>query len=335
MIFVYKKEGSGKGKRQWRWSVPLAIIISALTIWLSFRGIKLNQLKQALRGVNFFWVLIAMGNSLFTVYALGWRWRQLLNQRASLSYGTLFRLNILAQYANILAPARMGELLRMYLTSKEAKAESGFILGTIAAEKILDVVVFVAGWFFLTSYFAWQRALSLPFSLIMGTFGLMVLLILFVLKPSFVLRTIDKLLFFLPEKWRKPIIDFIKSGLIAFAYFKNPARTSLVLLLTLFLLFSQALTNYLVFLAFDLKLSFVAAVLIILAIQLGSVPPSAPGKIGIFEYVVILALTLFSVPREQALSYALILHLVAYLPKIILGGLYTARLPLDSLIKKR
>lgn len=51
-------------------------------------------------------------------------------------------------------------------------------------------------------------------------------------------------------------------------------------------------------------------------------PPSVPGKIGVFEYAVILALSLFDISKSQALSYGIMLHLVAYLPKILMGLIF-------------
>lgn len=327
MKFYWPWGKKKEGKRRWPWSIVLAIIISGLTIWLSFRGIKLSQIKEAFRGVKYFWIILAIGNSLFTVYALGWRWRQFLNQRSNLSLGALFRLNILSQYANILAPARLGELLRMYLASRESRAEPGFVLGTIAAERILDALVFIMGWLFLSSYFALPESISFPLSLLIAVLGMTILVIFFILKPDSFMTGLRQALFFLPAKWKRSVLDFVRSGLEAFAYFQDLKKTAYVFILTLFLLLSQALTNYFVILAFSLKLSFVVAIMIILAIQVGSLPPSAPGKIGVFEYAVILALRLFSVPREQALCYAIMLHLVAYLPKIILGGFYLSSLP--------
>lgn len=335
MIF-YGPEATKK-RRNWRRfiSIFLALAISALAIYLSFRHIDLDQVRRAIGGVNYFWILLATGNSLFTVYALGWRWQKLLNPRASLSLSALFRLNILSQYANIVAPARMGELLRMYLTSREAKTEAGFVLGTIAAERILDAVVFVAGWFMVSSYLVLENEIPLPVSILIATGAITLLAGFLIFQPDLFMTVIKKGIFFLPQKWQKTLIDFIRNGLEAFSYFKNLMGTIVLLFLTLFLLLSQALTNYLVFLAFGLKLSFWAAVVTILAIQAGSVPPAAPGKIGVFEYAVILALSLFSVPREQALSYAITLHLVAYLPKIILGGFYAARLSERPLQRNR
>jgi uncharacterized membrane protein YbhN (UPF0104 family) len=72
-----------------------------------------------------------------------------------------------------------------------------------------------------------------------------------------------------------------------------------------------------------------AGLFLLLAIQVGNIPPSVPGKIGIFEYAVILALSLFNVSKSQALSYGIMLHLVAYMPKILLGLVFLPRVDIS------
>jgi uncharacterized protein (TIRG00374 family) len=93
------------------------------------------------------------------------------------------------------------------------------------------------------------------------------------------------------------------------------------------------LTNYFLFLAFGLDLSVWVALFLILALQVGSLPPSSPGKVGVFEYTVILALAVFAVPKSEALSYGLMLHAVSYLPKILFGLVFVSQLEI-SLKKK-
>lgn len=96
----------------------------------------------------------------------------------------------------------------------------------------------------------------------------------------------------------------------------------------------QVLTNFFLFKAFNLQLTFWAGLVVLLAIQVGNIPPSAPGKVGIFEYATILALSAFAVDKTQALSYALLLHLVAYLPKIIIGGVFMTKVDLKRSPRK-
>jgi len=71
---------------------------------------------------------------------------------------------------------------------------------------------------------------------------------------------------------------------------------------------------------------------LLLIVQAGNAPPSVPGKIGIFEYMVILGLSFFGIEKADAMGYALMLHVVSYLPKIILGFIFMANLKIS--IKK-
>ena len=80
-----------------------------------------------------------------------------------------------------------------------------------------------------------------------------------------------------------------------------------------------ALTNYLTFLALGIEAPFLAALLLLAALHLGVAVPSSPGRIGVFHYICILSLSLFSVDRNLALSYGLVLHLIVFAPMMSLG----------------
>ena len=82
-------------------------------------------------------------------------------------------------------------------------------------------------------------------------------------------------------------------------------------------------TNYLLLSAFHLQqeLSPLAPFVILVAIHLGALFPTAPAQIGVFHYLCILSLVPFGVESSVALSYGVVLHLVVYLPIAILGSL--------------
>ncbi len=73
--------------------------------------------------------------------------------------------------------------------------------------------------------------------------------------------------------------------------------------------------------AFTLDLPFAAAVLVTVAINLSLVLPSSPAALGVFEAATIIALNAFDVPQAEALSYALVLHLLNLVPFLIIGAL--------------
>ena len=80
-----------------------------------------------------------------------------------------------------------------------------------------------------------------------------------------------------------------------------------------------ALTNCVTFLALGIDVPFLAALLLLAALHLGVAVPSSPGRVGVFHYICILSLSLFSVDRSVALSYGLVLHLVVFVPMMSLG----------------
>jgi uncharacterized membrane protein YbhN (UPF0104 family) len=83
--------------------------------------------------------------------------------------------------------------------------------------------------------------------------------------------------------------------------------------------FTAVLLNVLVLYAFDLHLGWKAPVLLLLALQAGIAIPSLPARIGVFEYICILCLSLFGVDQTVALSYGIVLHLVVIVPILVLG----------------
>ncbi|GAH68566.1 unnamed protein product, partial [marine sediment metagenome] len=258
-----------------------------------------------------FWVILALANTIFVVFALGWRWQILLKPKEKIPLNSLFRLNIISQYINILIPGRFGEVSRAYLVSKRHKVSGGYVMGTVAIEKFLDFFVFILLWISVPALFAMQQEvkgykIALFFCLLAALF-----LVLFIWQPKTVLKGTAFVSRILPSKLRQGFQDFLGKGIEAFGQLRSAKILLFVVILTCGFIAGQVLTNFLLFKAFDLKLSFWAGLFLLLAIQVGNIPPSVPGKIGIFEYAVILALSVFIIPKSQALSYGIMLHLVA------------------------
>jgi uncharacterized membrane protein YbhN (UPF0104 family) len=72
--------------------------------------------------------------------------------------------------------------------------------------------------------------------------------------------------------------------------------------------------------AFALDLPLTSAILVTVAINLSLVLPSSPAALGVFEAATIIALKAFDVPQAEALSYALVLHLLNLVPFLLIGA---------------
>ncbi|UCC38788.1 MAG: flippase-like domain-containing protein [Candidatus Aminicenantes bacterium] len=315
--------------------ILLGTSVTALALWLSFRKLDWEALGEAFSNINLFWIILALVNTIFSVFILGWRWQILLQPEEKIPLNSLFRLNIISQYTNIIMPARLGEVVRAYLTTKQYKVSGGYVIGTIAIEKILDFLIFVLFWISIPAILAIEiefkgYKIALFFCALIACF-----LIIIIIWPKILLKRISLFSRFLPTKLRQAFQGFFEKSFKAFSQFRSIKTSTTLIFLTFVLIGAQVLTNFLLFKAFDLNLSFWVGLVVLLAIQVGNIPPSVPGKIGVFEYAVILALAAFGISKSHALSYGILLHLVAYLPKILLGFVFIATMKEFGIKKMR
>jgi uncharacterized protein (TIRG00374 family) len=310
----------------------VGILVTTLALWLSFRNLNWSDLAESFSHVHISWVVLAVLNVLFTVYALGWRWQVLLESKQKFPMRYMFKLNIISQYLNIIVPGRFGEIAKAWLPAKQYGISGSYVLGTVVIEKIFDFFAWVILWVSVPAFFALRDRLKGYTIAVVICFVLILLLVLVVWKRELMRKWLVYFASLLPDKIRQRVLNFLERGMEAFSLLKK-SRTSLIIVLyTALILILSTLTNFLLFKAYDFSLSFFEALILLLVIQVGSAPPSVPGKIGIFEYMVILGLTLFAVNKADAMSYALMLHMVSYLPKIILGFIFMTNLNIS--IKK-
>jgi uncharacterized membrane protein YbhN (UPF0104 family) len=81
----------------------------------------------------------------------------------------------------------------------------------------------------------------------------------------------------------------------------------------------QILPMWALFRAYDMDLSFGPASVILIIKAIGTVIPAAPGNLGVFQSVVKLALTLFSVESSVASGLSVLMWAALTLPPLIAG----------------
>jgi len=301
----------------------MAVILTAAALYLSFRRLAWSDFLAAFGQANFFWVLAAALVSLFAVQVLGWRWQLLLRPKEAVPLAILFRLNIINQFVNIVLPARLGELARAYLTSKESTISGSYALGTVVVEKLFDLATFVALWVIVPPLFSLgDNVRTYAWALVVLILALG-LAILAASRPQLFWRWTEKALPFLPESWRAKIRRLAVEGSEPFGLLRQRRLFFSLAGLSLAVLVGELLPITFLFYAFKIAVPPWSSLFVLLLLVAGRFPPSLPGRIGIYEYAVILALAPFGVNRAVALSYAIMLHLVTCLPRIILGAIFT------------
>lgn len=122
-----------------RFLVPLAITV--LLVWYMFTKIDFAELWATVRhGVDYKWILLAMGISVLSHVLRAMRWR--LQLRATGIEAPLMALSvsIFGTYALNLVFPRLGEVWRCTYISRRQKAPFASVLGTMVADRLADTV---------------------------------------------------------------------------------------------------------------------------------------------------------------------------------------------------
>lgn len=301
--------------------------MSLLFLWLAIRQVHLRQVWAALRQANVWLLGAALGAFLATQVLKAARWRALFYpDHGARRFGKLLRLIYIGQMVNAAIPARLGEIARAYLLARTESISGAYVLGTIVLEKSLDSLMLLLV-VLVTSIFmpfpSWVKGSSLVVSGGMAA----LLVIMTVLSrwegrlPAWVARAVG------PSSWlgRLGIVPAIRRAALSLRPLRS-ARMNLVLWgWSAGNWALMILTNVLVFWAFGLRLPWTAAPLLLAILNIGTIVPSSPGRIGIFHYLCVLTLGLYGVDAALALACGILLHAVVYVPIFLLGVYYLWR----------
>ncbi|MFH1929645.1 MAG: lysylphosphatidylglycerol synthase transmembrane domain-containing protein, partial [Chloroflexota bacterium] len=294
--------------------------ISIICLALALRGVDFEGLGQALQSVRWPYLVLAFSALLLAVWLRAVRWRVLFYPQTGLSLSTLFSIiNIGYLFINVL-PARVGELVRAYLAGEVLGTGAPRALSTIVLERALDVLTVVLLLLGLAPFVPlppWAVRAGLLAGA--GAVVMIVVMIVIALNRERGVQLGEWLGRWAPERFRVPFTAAWASLIDGFAVVREPGQFLRVVLLSMAIWAISAVVNYCVLVGFALPAPPTAAVLVLCIAALGMVIPSSPGYIGVFEYLVVLTLSLFGIDKELALSYGLVLHGVNYVGLSLLG----------------
>jgi uncharacterized protein (TIRG00374 family) len=309
-----------------RWPFWVGLLLGLTCLWLAFRDVSLPDVAEVLSaadGLFLFLTLLVQGANILSKVL---RWRALLGDSGrQLRLTSLLTALLAGQMVNLMLPMRLGEVARAYLVGQSQAVGKVFALGTVAVEKAIDSVVLLILALLTVAAVGLPDWLTRP----AAATGAIVVAILLVAVgafrwsgyrglPSLIARGIAwvaKRLAFDPERLAGVLAE-ARGGLVTMGQRKVALWTSLW---SLGVWITALLTNYFLFLALRLDVPFQASLLLLVVLYVGVSVPSSPARIGVFQYLVILGLSLFSVPKSLALTYSLALYVIVFGPMIVLG----------------
>ncbi len=283
------------------WTLKL-LLITALLYWI-VNDIDPDLFIKSLKHLNPWGVFLTFIAVFVSDLVISWRWYYL--SRFQYSFLSSLEANMLAFFLNIFAPAKLGDLSKIYYMKKKEGHQITHSTSYFLVERLFDVLV-LAMMLLFSAIFIFPSQGGLWVAL--GLFGSFLLASYLFYSP----KTFRTLLSWLP--WPKirvllyKIYKILRSNL-------TPKRLGILFFLTLAVWGSYYLNNFIFFLtATDFKLElwqiFTASTL---AFAVSAIPLT-PGGIGTFQAAFILALGWYGIPKEEALSASLVLQILYILP---------------------
>jgi uncharacterized protein (TIRG00374 family) len=307
------------------WKTIIGILVSAAFLYLAFRKVDPQELKAAFQTADYVFAVPSMLLILASVWFRTLRWRFLLKPVKTIPLHSLFSSTMIGLMANNLLPARLGEFVRAYAIGAKERISKSTSLATIVVERIFDgftLLFFLAviSVFRAREFPPWLRHsayIALAFYICAA-----VLLVLLKVRTEPALRILSKLTTPLPDRMRDRIIHLLHSFTEGLQILHSTTDVLISAALSLLVWLPYAVTIHLLLGSFDIVLPIQVSFLVLVAMGIGVMIPSAPGYIGTIQFVCAAVLPVFSVTRDEALSFSILYHVCTYIPVTVVGLIY-------------
>lgn len=308
------------------WRALVGILISAIFLYLAFRGQDFGEIRDALLESNLWWLPVALALYFTGVWIRAVRWHILLRPITDRTTArALLPIVVVGFMANNVLPFRAGELVRSVLLGRQFNVRKTSALATIAVERIFDGLVMI-GFLALSMTFvsltSELRHLAIISFLVFV--GLLLALVLLTFAGDVVDRLLQLVLGPLPPGVTDRVQQMLQSFLGGLGILRTRGDLARVAGTSILAWLFEGSMYFVLAHAFGgsvREVMGVAATLLTTGVaNLSTLIPGAPGYVGQFEYGVKLVLNgAMGVPESQALAYAILVHAALYFPITILG----------------
>lgn len=311
----------------------MSVICSILFI----RRVDVPKLVEALQQANYWWLMPVAFINVFSLYFRSLRWRWLLLHLKPTRTWSLYIANMVGFMANNVLPARLGELVRVYVVSRKEEVRLSACLATLVIERVYDLgsilvmfaMVVVAhslgiGIRVGEDMPAWVNAgaaLSLAGGLVilMGMAGLKA-------APDLVGTLTSKLMWLLPREFTERVVGFQRGFIDAISFLDNFQVLAMSLIHSVIMWGAFVYSVYCLFYAFGIDdFTVFHAMFLLVALAFGIAIPAGPGYVGTYHWACQLALGFMfadSISSGTVGALAVVMHLVGFITVTTLGIVY-------------
>lgn len=280
-----------------------------------------SELEALWDRLNLIYLLPAVFFSFVYVITRSVRWRLLVSIQKHIPVVRAMTLYSAGQILNIAMPALTGQLGRIFLFSRKENLKKSFVFSSIVLEVLFDAISLVLVIVVTSMIWPFPQAQRLYGFIIAGVTMIAVVGLYLLLIFENRLHEISRR--HLRHRWPGVFIT-VKKFLRSFSGGINLLRRSQHVIgsmaYSLISWLTHLLAIFYLFKSFGFDLSLWAAAVIMIVNTIVLMVPITPGNFGTFELAVSSSLLAFTVVRSDAVLFALALHLLDFLPLVVMGA---------------
>ena len=304
------------------WKTILGVVFSALFLFLAFRAVRPADLAAAFRHADYLYVIPAMLLIFASLWMRAFRWRYLLSPVKLIGIRSLFYAVGVGSMVNVALPARLGEVVRAHAIGTKEQISRSASFATIVVERVFDGFallfflmvpvlfgnVFAPGWLRNAEGFA-----------IAGYLAALVVLIILKSRPGVAMGIAGFLSRPLPEAMRSKVLTITGSFVEGLRIFRRSRSMIISVVLSPIVWLPNVAMIYCLLIGTGIHLPVQVSFLLLVALCIGVMVPSAPGYIGNVQIVCVGVLKLFGVPASAALTFSVIYNACIFVPVLLTG----------------
>lgn len=308
-------------------AVAVGILISAFFLWFAFRGLQPDAFFESLKDINLGLLLLGAATYALAVIVIAWRWQFLLSAIQPVPLVPLTKIVAIGYTGNNVYPFRAGEALRLFLLKRRHDVPIGAAATTVVIERVFDGIVMLS-FIFIGLSFVDVRAEQIEQVISIATPIFVIAVVVFfglAMFPNNLEKLIRLIAGIFPSAIQEKLINLGDDILAGLKGLRSPVQLLGAIIASYSTWAIEAGVYWIVMGAFGLDLGYPVALLVVGTVNLAGLIPASPGQIGVYEFFASAVMVAVGVAQDTALAYAIVVHIVIWLPVTLVGFVFLAQ----------
>lgn len=313
----------------------LLLGISVLILFVMIWFIGIDEVVEALKLANIYFVLLAIAVQVFTYFMYSLRWQILsVQSKMDVSIWELLPMILVGLAVNNITPSGRGggEPVRAYILSKEKNYHFEETFATVVADRALDTFPFVvlAAITIMSMTFYFEMPVWLLAVMVLAVIAILALLFVIIymcINPNFGNRIDGWIIGLVRRFYKKNTVEFenkIHSAIFGFqdtmkGLISNKKALYYTVPISFFIWILEILRVYLVFLAFGAHVSPIIIGEVFIVASLVGMIPLLPGGLGAIDGLMILFYSTAGITSSISAAATVVERLISFWMATIIG----------------